>query len=101
MPENQRQVDLTLQPGEADALHAAIEDLLESGKGNPELERAYRLLGWRILADRSGEQGGTGLIGSMAVIARNADSLEEYEVARDRELGPIIGGLESGENRDP
>lgn len=100
MPENERQVNLTLHPEEADALHAAIEDLLESGKGNPTLERAYRLLGWRILADRS-EQGGTGLIGSMATIARNAGSLEEYEAARDRELGPIIGGLESGENRDP
>ena len=101
MPENERQVHLTLHPEEADALHAALEDLLESGQGNPELERAYRLLGWRILADRREEQGSAGLIGSMAAIARNADSLEEYEAARDRELGPIIGGLESPENRDP
>ena len=94
-------MDLTLHPEEADALHAAVEDLLESGQGTPELQRAYRLLGWRILASRSGEQGGSGLIQRMATIAKDAVSLEEYETARDQELGPIIGSLESGENRDP
>ena len=97
MPEDERPVDLTLSPVEAEALHAAIEDRLESGRGTPELERAYRLLGWRILAAR----GGPGLTGRMANIAREAGSLEEYEAARDRELGPIIQGLERGENRDP
>ena len=37
----------------------------------------------------------------MADLAREADSLEEYEEARERELGPILDGLERGENRDP
>ena len=97
MPDDERPVDLTLTLQEADALHAAVEDLLESGHGTPGLERAYRLLGWRILAAR----GGLGLTGRMADIARTAANLEEYEAARDRELGPIIEGLESGENRDP
>jgi len=101
LPHDERRVELALSPAEADALHAAIEDLLESGLGTPELQRAYRLLGWRILAAREGESGGAGLIGRMAHIAREAGSLEDYEAARDQELGPIIGGLESGENRDP
>jgi hypothetical protein len=35
------------------------------------------------------------------VFAREADTLEEYEEARDRELGPVLDGLESAENRDP
>ena len=30
-----------------------------------------------------------------------AESVEEYEAARDRALGPILDGLESAENRDP
>ena len=74
-----------------------LEDLLENGVGNQHLERPYRLLGWRILAAR----GGTGLTGRVAKLAREADTLEEYEEARDRELGPVLGGLESAENRDP
>jgi hypothetical protein len=37
----------------------------------------------------------------MADIARGAESVEEYEAARDEALGPILDGLESGENRDP
>ncbi len=97
MPDEVLAVDLSLSIEEADALHAAIEDRLESGRENPELERAYRLLGWRILAAR----GGTGLTGRMAALAKEASSLDEYEAARDLELGPIIEGLESGENRDP
>lgn len=97
MPDDERLVDLSLSLEEAEALHAAIEDRLEAGHGAPYLERAYRLLGWRILAAR----GGPGLTGRMAALAREAGSLEEYEAARDRELGPIIGGLERGENRDP
>lgn len=72
--------------------------MLENGtQAVPALERAYRLLGWRILATG----GGTGLAARMAGLARNARSLEEFETARDRDLGPILGGLEGGENRDP
>lgn len=97
MPEDERLVSLSLSLEEADALHAALEEHLESGQGTPELEHAYRLLGWRMLAARVG----SGLTGRMADIAREAKSLEEYEAARDRELGPIIQGLERGENRDP
>lgn len=78
-------------------LHAAIEDALEAGREDARLERAYRILAWRILATK----GGTGLTGRLAVVAREAESLEEYESARDRELRPIIEGLERGENRDP
>jgi hypothetical protein len=82
---------------EADALHALLERLLESGEQDQRLEHSYRLLGWRILAAR----GGTGLTGRIADLAREADSLEEYEAARERELGPVLDGLERGENRDP
>jgi hypothetical protein len=82
---------------EAEALHAALESRLEDGTPEPRLERAYRLLSWRILAAR----GGTGLTGRIADLARRAGSLEEYEAAREEMLGPIIEGLESGENRDP
>jgi aminoglycoside phosphotransferase (APT) family kinase protein len=80
-------------------LHASVEDALENlhGHADPRLERAYRVLAWRILAAK----GGTGLTGRLAAIAREAESLEEYEAARDRELRPIIEGLERGENRDP
>ncbi len=78
-------------------MHAALEELLEGGREDPRLERSYRLLGWRILAAK----GGTGLTGRVAVLAREAETLEEYEAARDRVLGPILDGLEHGENRDP
>ncbi len=78
-------------------MHALLEDLLEKQEVDQDLERCYRLLGWRILAAR----GGTGLTGRIAVLAREADTLEEYEEARDRELGPVLDGLESAENRDP
>lgn len=90
-------VELRLSPDEADALHAALEELLEGGREAPRLGRTYRLLGWRILAGR----GGTGLTGRLAELARRAESLEEYEEARDRTLGPILDGLESAANRDP
>ncbi len=90
-------VELRLTPEEAEALHAVLEELLEGGREDPLLERSYRLLGWRILA----AEGGTGLTGHIAQLAREAESLEEYEAARDRALGPILDGLESGENRDP
>jgi hypothetical protein len=46
-------------------------------------------------------KGGTGLTGRVAGLAREAETLEEYEAARDRALGPILDGLERGENRDP
>lgn len=78
-------------------MHALLEDLLEKQEVDQGLERTYRLLGWRILAARDG----TGLTGRLAVLAREADTLEEYEEARDRELGPVLDGLESAENRDP
>jgi aminoglycoside phosphotransferase (APT) family kinase protein len=90
-------VELRLSLAEAEAVHAALEELLEAGGGDPSLEKAYRTLGWRILASR----GGSGLIGRAAGMARDAESLEEYETARDRALGPILDGLERGENRDP
>ena len=88
-------VELSLD--EADALHAALEELLEGGRGDPRLERSYRLLEWRILAAK----GGTGLTGLLAGLAREAETLEEYEAEREQALGPILDGLESAENRDP
>ena len=90
-------VELSLSLDEAESLHALLEDLLEKEGVDQGLERSYRLLGWRILAAR----GGTGLTGRIAVLAREADTLEEYEEARDLELGPVLDGLESAENRDP
>ena len=90
-------VELRLSLDEADTLHAALEELLEGGREDPRLERSYRVLGWRILAMR----GGTGLTGRLAALAREAETLEEYEATRERALGPILDGLESAENRDP
>ena len=90
-------VELHLSLDEAEFLHALLEDLLEQEEADQRLERSYRLLGWRILAAR----GVTGLTGRIAVLAREAGTLEEYEGARDRELGPVLDGLESAENRDP
>ena len=90
-------VELRLPLEEAEALHALLERLLESGEQDPRLEHSYRLLGWRILAAR----GGKGLTGRIADLAREADTLEEYEATRERELGPVLDGLERGENRDP
>ena len=90
-------LELHLSLAEAESLHALLEDVLEKGEQDQHLERAYRLLGWRILATR----GGTGLIGRVAKLAREAGTLEEYEEARDRELGPVLRSLESAENRDP
>ena len=96
-PRGDPTVELRLSPDEAEALHAVLEELLEGGREDPLLERSYRVLGWRILAAR----GGTGLTGRIAGLAREAESLEEYEAARDRTLGPLLDGLERGENRDP
>lgn len=96
MTEDRRvQLDLSLQ--EAEALHAALENHLETGPATPNLERPFRLLAWRTLAAKTG----TGLTARLADLARQAGTLEEYEAARDEELGPILDGLESAENRDP
>jgi hypothetical protein len=92
-----RPVHLHLTLEEAEALHAALEDLLEAGAAPAVLERPHRLLAWRALAARDG----SGLTARLAAIAREANSLEEFEAARDDELGPILDGLESAENRDP
>ena len=90
-------VELRLSLEEAEALHGLLERLLESGESDPRLAHSYRLLGWRLLAAK----GGSGLTGCIADLAREADSLEEYESARDNALGPVLDGLERGENRDP
>jgi hypothetical protein len=90
-------VELRLSLEEAAALHALLEDLLEGGAEDPHLERSYRLLAWRMLVAK----GGTGLTSRLAGVAQNAQTLEEYERARDAELGPVLDGLERGENRDP
>lgn len=91
-------VELKLPLKTAETLHAALEDLLESdGHDEADLERAYRTLAWRILAVKDG----SGLTSRMAELAREAGSVEEYEAARDKALGPILDGLESAENRDP
>lgn len=85
----------------AETLHDALEDMLENGYGNPKLERTYRVLSWRILAARGEEDNPSGLIARMAQAARRAETLEEYEAARNEALGPILDGLQSAENRDP
>jgi hypothetical protein len=90
-------VELRLSLEEAQDLHAHLEALLEAGNGARTLDRPYRLLGWRILAAKDG----SGLTARLAALARDAETLEEYEAARDRELGPLLDGLERGENRDP
>ena len=74
-----------------------LEELLEGGRYDPRLERSYRLLSWRMVAAK----GGTGLTERVAALAREAETLEEYEALRERALGPILDGLERGENRDP
>lgn len=96
MPED-RPVHLHLTLAEADALHAALEDLLETVPTPALLERPHRLLAWRAVAARDG----SGLTARLAAIAREANTLEEFEAARDEELGPILEGLESAGNRDP
>ena len=92
-----RPVHLHLTVEEADALHAVLEDLLETGAAPATLELPHRLLAWRALSARDG----TGLTARLSAIAREAETLEEFEAVRDRELGPILDGLESAENRDP
>ncbi len=85
----------------AETLHGALEDVLENGHTDPGLERAYRILAWRILAARGDAGNGYGLTAQMAEAARDAETVEEYETARDAILGPILDGLENAENRDP
>jgi hypothetical protein len=94
---DEKVVTLNLPLETAENLHAALEGLLETDRADPALQKAYRILAWRILAAR----GGTGLTATMAAIAREANTVEEYEAARDRALSPILGALESPENRDP
>lgn len=96
MPD-EKVVTLNLPLETAENLHAALEGLLEMDRADPALQKAYRILAWRILAAR----GGTGLTATMTAIAREANTVEEYEAARDRALSPILGALESPENRDP
>lgn len=97
MPDETPRVVLDLSPEEAQTLHADLEKLLESGEGTDSLQKFYRILGWRTLAAK----GGTGLTARISELARQAETLEEYEAARDQFLGPILDGLERGENRDP
>lgn len=92
-------VRLALRPQTAERLHAALEDLLETGSDDPALREAYRVLTWRILAAK--RDTGGGLTAQLAELARDAETLEAYEAARDDLLGPLLGGLESAENRDP
>jgi hypothetical protein len=92
-------VSLSLRQETADKLHATLEELLASGHGDPVLEEVCRVLAWRILAAKAGT--GSGLTASIAELARDAKTVEEYEAARDEILGPLLDGLESGENRDP
>lgn len=105
MSADERPVELKLSLDEAEALHAKLEDLLEGDDpskspalNDSHIQRLYRLLGWRILAAK---EPAPGLTGRMAEMARKAESLEEFEAARDDALGPILDGLERGENRDP
>lgn len=90
-------MQIHLEIDEARELHAALEELLETGASSPNIEKLYRNLGWRLLA----VSGGTGLTARISEVARDSRTLEEYETTRDRELGPILDGLERGENRDP
>jgi len=94
---DEKVVTLNLSLETAENLHAALEGLLETDRTDPALQKAYRILAWRILAAKTG----TGLTARLAELARRAGTLEQYETARDDELGPILDGLESAENRDP
>ncbi len=97
MPGENSQINVSLSLQEAEAAYEALEETLEKGSENPALKKAYRTIGWRILANK----GGTGLTAQMAEIARRSESLEEYEANREQALGPILEGLQRGENRDP
>ncbi|MDP9456019.1 MAG: hypothetical protein CYG60_14230 [Actinobacteria bacterium] len=101
MSENVPAFPVSLPLDAAETLHNALEDLLESGHGDPTLERSYRILSWRILAARGEGGNRSDLIARMAQAAREAETLEEYEAVRNDALGPILDGLESAENRDP
>jgi hypothetical protein len=91
-------VEVRLAAKEAEELHALLERALEEGHATPALERTYRTLGWRILAAR---EDAPGLTGRLVALAKRAGNVEEYESTRDRELGPILDGLENSGNRDP
>lgn len=101
MPEEAYSFGVNLPLDAAETLHGALEDMLENGHASPRLERAYRVLAWRILAAKGERGDGSGLTARMAEAARDAETVEEYEAARDEVLGPILGGLENAENRDP
>lgn len=101
MPEETPPSSVDLPLDAAETLHGALEDVLENGRADPGLERAYRILAWRILAAKGRAGAGSGLTARMAEAARDAGTVEEYEAARDAVLGPILDGLESAENRDP
>lgn len=101
MPDGTSPFGVNLPLEAAETLHGALEDMLENGHAGPELERAYRVLAWRILAAKGERGDGSGLTARMAEAARDAETVEEYEAARDDVLGPILDGLESAENRDP
>ena len=96
MPED-RPVRIDLSVPEAEALHAALEDILENSPPVPPRALPHPRLAWGTLA----AQTGSGRPPRLAVLAREADTLVAYEAARDEELGPILDGLESAENRDP
>ena len=83
-------LELRLSLREAEALHALLEQHFDSGEQDLYLDHSYRLLGWRILAAK----GGTGLTERIAGLAREAHSLEEYEAAREKALGPVLDVLE-------
>lgn len=101
MSDEKSTFDVGLPLDAAEILHAALEDMLENGEADPKLQRAHRILAWRILAARGEAGNASGLIARMAEAARDATTVEEYEAARDSVLGPILDGLESAENRDP
>ena len=101
MSENAPAFPVSLPLDAAETLHNTLEDMLENGHGDPTIERAYRVLSWRILAARGEGGNRSDLIARMAQAARESETLEEFEAARNDALGPILDGLESAENRDP
>ncbi|AHY46433.1 Hypothetical Protein RradSPS_1150 [Rubrobacter radiotolerans] len=97
MSEDRAEQGVSLNLDDATTLYDALEAAFEAGLGDAAAQRAYRTLGWRILA----AGGGTGLGARLSTLAREAETLEEFEAARDQELGPILDALEDPLNRDP